>query len=1082
MMFEPNQGQADAVVKFLARGRGYEVFLTGTDAVVRLRRAGSKMTREDMDPTGTSNRQAATRAERSAVLRMKLVGANPPAAIKGIEELSGVSNYVRGKDPSRWVLGVPQFSAVRYDDVYPGIAQAFYGTDHQLEYDFIVSPGSDPSAIGIGFEGARRLSLNPHGDLLLDTAAGIITQQKPFIYQEVAGERREVDGGYVVAGMLVGIRVGDYEPSLPLIIDPVLGYSTFLGGCCGDAGAGIAVDSRGNTYVTGETGSPDFPATAGAAQKSLRGSTDVFVTKLNPSGSAVIYSTYLGGVAFDSGAAIAIDAAGNTYVTGRTESPDFPVTPGAAQTTSGGGADAFVAKLNPAGGALVYATFLGGEALDAATSVALDSSNNAYLTGLTTSISFPVTTGALQESCKGRADAFVAKLDQAGARFLYSTYLGGPGSNEGNGIAVDSAGNAYVAGSTTSLEFATTAGALQTSIGGAADAFVTKLNPAGAALVYSTYVGGTNDDMANGIALDSAGNAYVAGETTSSDFATTAGSFQTILRGPRDGFVVKLSAAGSSRVYSTLVGGEGFDVIKAIAFDGGGVYLTGSTNSFALPTGPGAAQPALGGRDDAFAARLDASGTALTYSTYIGGPETDEGRAIATDSVGNAYVTGITVSASFPTTVGAAQGSFGGGSDGFVVKIAATADLSLSSRILPAELQTGSTATISLTLLNSGPAPADDVVVKDTLPEGVMFVSCSATGSGVCGGSASMRTVSFSSLAAGRSEVISLVVELDCSLAGAMLTNLAEITTTTPESDATNNLAAVTLMPMAGPPSLGIDKTTLDFGEVNPTSRGVRSQAVGTFTIRNEGCSRLTVNSVEIRRVATREEKGNIIITSGSEFFSIDAPNAGIERAEPRTFTVRFNPVLPDAVIPQPLPANQVLPQNLKSILTVFHDGVKKDVEVTLTGSVPTAVRLMNIPAGAPAVALVRDGDKVFATFTLYDANLDLDRVHFEFLTSDGRVLTPTPPDVSLREHMVSEHILPGQAFRVIQQFKGARRHRSISRIRITVFDGEGKVIGLSSPVGTASANSAGQLNARDQSPLVSLPEISLKTRKEKNR
>jgi hypothetical protein len=615
LSFEPNRGQTDARVKFLARGSGYVLFLTSREAVLTFAPPQQVSTRSPLlaNPAQSVDSNA-VRAVRT-VVRMRLAGANVEPAVTGWDRLPGTVSYFIGNDPAQWRTTIPTYSKVIYKDVYPGIDLAFSGSQGQLEYDFIVHPGGNPSRIAVEFQGADRLEVSSQGDLILHTATGPIHQRKPVIYQEFSGIRQEIAGGYVLTDkQLVTFRVASYDVSQPLIIDPVLFYSTYLGGSGDDFGYGIAVDAVGNAYVTGTTTSTNFPTTAGAFQTASGGRADAFVTKLNPTGSApLVYSTYLGGSGDDGGrGGIAVDALGNAYVTGFTNSTNFPTTVGAFQTTYGGGfGDAFVTKLNPTGAALVYSTYLGGSDDDEGLGIAVDALGNAYVTGVTFSTNFPTTAGAFQTASGGSVDAFVTKLNPTGsAPLVYSTYLGGSGLDEGLGIAVDALGNAYVTGDTTSTNFPTTVGAFQTTYGGGfRDAFVTKLNPTGSApLVYSTYLGGSGGDIGWGVAVDAAGNAYVTGNTTSTNFPTTAGAFQTASGGSVDAFVTKLNPTGSAP---------------------------------------------------------------LVYSTYLGGSGDDGGRRIAVDALGNAYVTGFTTSTNFPTTVGAFQTTYGGGiRDAFVAKIA----------------------------------------------------------------------------------------------------------------------------------------------------------------------------------------------------------------------------------------------------------------------------------------------------------------------------------------------------------------------------------------------------------------------------
>ena len=423
---------------------------------------------------------------------MQLIGANPRPEVLGLEELPGKSHYFIGNDPKKWHTNIPHYARVRYEEVYPGVDLVYYGTPRQLEYDFVVASGADPSAITLGFQGANRLEIDAQGDLMVHSGmGGQLRQRRPLIYQEVNRVRREIRGDYVLRGKHeVGFQVGHYDASRPLIIDPVLLVSsTFLGGSDFDSGRGIAVDPRGNAYVMGETRSVGFPTTAGAFDTSFNSEFDAFVIKLNPAGSELVYSTFLGGSfndVEDFGLDIAVDPRGNAYVTGLTNSADFSTTPGAFATFLNGDYDVFVTKLNPAGSKLRYSTFLGGNAFEQGFGIALDSQGNAYVSGFTCSTDFPTTAGAFDTSLNGNCDPFVTKLNPAGSNLRYSTFLGGNAFDEGGRIAVDSQGNAYVSGFTCSTDFPTTAGAFDTSFNGICDAFVTKLNSAGskAALLH----------------------------------------------------------------------------------------------------------------------------------------------------------------------------------------------------------------------------------------------------------------------------------------------------------------------------------------------------------------------------------------------------------------------------------------------------------------------------------------------------------------------------------------------------------------------------------------------------------------------
>ncbi len=699
LSFERNAGQTDASVRFLSRGPGYALFLTGNEAVLSLERRSHPHTKTPQTKTpGLASLfdrpQGPKPIPAPAAFRMTLAGANPKATVTGLDELPGKSNYFIGNDPAKWRTNVPTYAKVKYQNVYRGIDLVYYGNPQQLEYDFVVAPGADPKAISLdvaairssadggrrapGVDQKRRIDAN--GDLVIRAGEDEVRLHKPVVYQAAVNQGAEgsarhfVDGHYVLKGdNRVSFEVASYDPGKTLVIDPVLVYSTYLGGSGGDLGQGIAVDSSGNAYVTGDTFSTNFP-TANPLQAVYGGGLnqgDAFVAKLNPAGSALVYSTYLGGSCQDSGQGIAVDSSGNAYVTGGTFSTDFPTASPLQAVFGGGLSDGFVAKLNPTGSALVYSTYLGGSGDDSGYGIAVDSTGNAYVTGETDSTNFP-TSRPLQASSGGGSDAFVAKLNSGGSALVYSTYLGGSSQDFGQGIAVDSAGNAYVSGVTNSTDFPT-ASPLQAVFGGGVDygdAFVAKLNPTGSALVYSTYLGGSSDDEGHGIAVDSAGNAYVSGGTFSTDFPT-ASPLQASFGGDEDAFVAKLNPTGSALVYCTYLGGSGGEFGLGIAVDSSGnAYVSGFTDSTNFPTA-NPLQAVHGGSQDAFVAKLNPGGSALVYSTYLGGSSVEEGEGIAVDSAGNAYVAGYTQSTNFPTA-NPLQAVYGGGeTDAFVTKIGA---------------------------------------------------------------------------------------------------------------------------------------------------------------------------------------------------------------------------------------------------------------------------------------------------------------------------------------------------------------------------------------------------------------------------
>jgi hypothetical protein len=613
--------------------------------------------------------------------------------------LPGKVNYLLGDDPSKWVTDLPTYSDIVYNGLYPGVDLTYSGNDGRLKGTYTVAPHADASQLRWKYTGAQSVSVSEDGSLqvvLVTNGTGgtemppSIVEQAPVAWQEIDGGRVAVDASYALSSDgIVSFQLGMYDPSYLLTIDPLLTYSTYLGGAGFDQANGITVDSAGNTYVAGYTDSSNFP-TANPLQPTRHGGSDAFITKMNPSGSALIYSTYLGGTGNDYGQGIAVDATGNVFIGGYTSSTNFPTT-NPLQATNRGGFDGFVAKLNASGSALVYSTYLGGSGDDRGMGMAVDGSGNAMLAGYTDSTNFN-TANAYQPNNGGSIDVFVSKLNPSGSALVYSTYLGNISSDLGYAVAADAAGNAYVTGYAYSENFPTV-NAFQPLHGGTRDAFITKMNPSGSALVYSTFLGGSEIDEARGIAVDGSGNVYVTGRTASANFPLAHPVQPAINRD--DAFATKLNAAGSALVYSTFLGGTYYEEGFGIAADSAGnTYVAGYTDSDDFPT-VDAIQPTHAGREDAFVTKINTGGTAFVYSTYLGGSEFFEsiGRdfayGVAADSAGNAYVAGSTESLDFPT-VNAFQPHNGGGyHDAFVARFSnqtsftATPTRTLSPTITP---------------------------------------------------------------------------------------------------------------------------------------------------------------------------------------------------------------------------------------------------------------------------------------------------------------------------------------------------------------------------------------------------------------
>jgi len=655
LSFITNDGQMDPAVRFQLKGAGHTIFFTPDEVIFRVTGRGEEGT-----------------VSASSVVRLRFAGANPSPRVEGLERLPGRANFFLGNDPDEWRTDVPTFGGVAYRELYPGVDLLYSGTNGRLKSEFRVAPGASPEMIRMSYRHVESMSLRGDGALVLETARGALIEEAPVVYQEIDGKRVEVEGRYRLLGEgRIGFALGRYDPAFPLVIDPTLIFSTYLGGSSSEweAGYDIAVDSAGNAYVTGPTPSDDFP-TVGAVQSAYGGGdSDAFVAKLDAAGSTLVYSTYLGGSALDCGWSIAVDTAGSAYLTGFTASSDFPRALALQQAYGGGDWDAFLTKLNPAGSALIYSTYLGGSGEDGGADIAVDAAGNAYVTGITGSLDFPMALPLQPAHGGGSGDVFVTKISPFGSSLVYSTYLGGRDADAGRGIAVDTAGSAYVTGLAT-FDFPLVL-PLQPTYGGDIDAFVAKLNPAGSALVFSTYLGGSDLDWGHSIAVDGAGNAYVTGMTDSPDFPMADPLQPAHGGGRRDAFMTKLNPAGSALFYSTYLGGSGNDRGHGIAVDSAGIaYLTGETGSSDFPTTACPLQPGFGGGgSDAFVTTLDAAGSALVYSSYLGGSDHDSGVGIAVDAAGHAYVTGVTYSPEdFPTAL-PLQPVLNGLADVFVAKV-----------------------------------------------------------------------------------------------------------------------------------------------------------------------------------------------------------------------------------------------------------------------------------------------------------------------------------------------------------------------------------------------------------------------------
>lgn len=670
LSFEVNAGQAPEGVRFVARPGRLSIELGRNVTTYRL-------------PNGR-------------IIEVELSGAQS-AAWQGLEPQPGRVNYLLGNDPRHWYTGIATYRRVTARNIYPGIDILYYGKGRTLEHDLNIAAGADPTRILYAFRGVEKRAIDADGELVLSSGDEEIRWRKPVIYQGQGSARRQIAGGYRLnPDGSVGFTLGAYDRSKPLVIDPIVLYSSFLGRTTAELGHKVAFDGQGNVYLVGQTVDAAFPTSSGVF-KTEPGATDkpnITITKLRADTSAVVFSTYIGGKDADMPGGVAVDAAGNLFIAGYTGSVDFPVTanayqrnPGNPGTDSSTLGDGFVLKLNAAGSALVYSSFLGGSSPDTCTALAVDSAGNVFVAGVASS-NMPNPEFAFQRLPRpGNSlyDAFAAKLDSSGSRLLAFTYFGGNGFDAPTGIAVDRAGNSYLTGFTNStVSFPVTADAYQPKLSTDStnfrkdrrDAFLLKFNPDMSSLLYGTYLGGPMDDLGLALALDAEGSIYITGSTNSANFPVTTGAFQTTYKGAGggtvlpggDAFVTKLSPDGKSLIYSTYLGGAGNDRILGIALDAqNNAWLTGSTLSADFPLSNDAAQRAYGGvgvkglrLGDAFVSQLSANGRSLLYSTFIGGAGDDIGMGVAIAPGGGVLVTGGTTSVNFPVSPNAAQRVYGG--------------------------------------------------------------------------------------------------------------------------------------------------------------------------------------------------------------------------------------------------------------------------------------------------------------------------------------------------------------------------------------------------------------------------------------
>lgn len=663
LYFEPNVGQAAGSVRFLARGGGFLTLLSGEEAVF-------------------------LNAKLSEPLKLRFAGAQPAPAAEPLEPLPGVSNYFYGKNPARWRTRVPHYGRVLFRQVYPGIDVVFYGGDRRLEYDFLVAPGADPSRIEICWSGAQRIRLDGNGDLLLDTSAGEVRQRRPLVYQTIAGKRIAVAARYRLAARgRARLELGAWNRNFPLIIDPVIVYSTYLGGAGQEEAMAIAVDPGGPVYIAGYTNSANFPL-QGPIQNTIQGFSDVFVAKLNAVGTGLVYATFIGGEGEDRAIGIAADAQGNAYVTGLTGSFGFPVTPPTYQADFSGVQDAFLMKLAPFGDRLLVSTYLGPiDSYEIGYVVAVDLAGAITVAGVTNTGAFPTTPGAFDASFNGSNDIFVTKFDPSGRRLEFSTFIGGSFDERPLAIIADRGGSLYIAGESASPDFPTTPGAYDATHNGLTDAFVLKLAANGKRLHFSTLLGSPGFDAAFGLTIEPGGRIYIAGQAGHAQFPTTAEAYQRTLGGPADAFVAKLSSDASELISSTLIGTPSFESGFGVqAAQGGHAVLVGYTESNNFPVTPDAFQLSANVSGDAFLTLFTPLLNTRVFSTVLGGLAAEIPRGLAMDAAGDVYIAGITFSSNFPTTGDAFDRTHNGGADAFITRVGGFA-VSECVAAAPASLQ-----------------------------------------------------------------------------------------------------------------------------------------------------------------------------------------------------------------------------------------------------------------------------------------------------------------------------------------------------------------------------------------------------------
>jgi hypothetical protein len=850
-----NAGQWDEKAAFSAPGYFGTTWVTKDG---ELRHVASKEECEKRAPEAGEPEPAARRFRKPCpaqtwVLTERWVGGKVEG-IRGEEELETKVSYFLGNDPAKHRSGLPSYRYLSLGEVWPGVEVKLKASQKTVEKLFYLGPGANLGKVRVELRGPNRLRLSQEGELVIETGLGELKLSRPVAWQEKDGQKLPVQASYRLFGKSrYGFAVQGADPTLPLVIDPIL-QSTYLGGSNWDGAYALAIHpSTGEVYVAGTTDSTNFPNTSGGAQASKGGGDDAFVARLNATLTSNLQSTYLGGNGNDWANALAIAGSGEVYVAGTTASTNFPNTSGGAQASNGGGAyDAFVARLDSTlTNSNFQSTYLGGSGSEFGNLLAIAGSGDVYVAGDTDSTNFPHTAGGAQASYGGAFDdAFVVRLNASLTSNVQSTYLGGTGNDAANALAIAGSGEVYVAGYTSSTNFPNTAGGAQASHGGGFyDAFVARLNSSLTSILQSTYLGGSGDDYAYALAIAGSGDVVVAGITASTNFPNTAGGAQPSNNGSYDAFAARLAATLTSNPQSTYLGGSGNDYATALAIAGSGdVVVAGYTASTNFPTTAGGAQPANGGGGDAFVARLNASLTSNPQSTYLGGSGDDVAYALAIAGSGDVYVAGYTSSTNFPTTAGGAQASNGGWYDAFVARLSAglaaalVADMVANAPTVPPSLGPGGSYSLSFSCTNAGPDPATNA-------------TCSiAASAGVASAPTCNPSVPVASLAAGASITCTCTFTAPGTQGGGNTPETGVTFTVTAgaanDSNAANNTASNAGGPVPLVDALD-DAVTLPANTTGATFNlgsndqvGAGSPPVGsTFTYQGGSCAGASVNS-----------------------------------------------------------------------------------------------------------------------------------------------------------------------------------------------------------------------------------------------